>query len=91
MITELDLRPNPNSPTNEPRYTYQEAVKILRSLGITDEQMVKITGFGHRRGYACFPDDSIVAKFAAGALSAIGVCGVIFGTDSPQHHNGHNL
>lgn len=72
-------------------FPYAEAVADLLARGITHEQMIQITGFGSRRTPGCFPDDAIVAKYAAGALSATGVCGIIFGTDSIQHHRGHNL
>lgn len=63
----------------------------LLALGITEDQMNQVTGFGSRRLGFCKPDDTILNKFACGSLSAYGVMGTIFGTDSPQHHRGNNL
>jgi hypothetical protein len=65
-----------------------EARRELAALGLTREQMQQVTGMGHRRYPACGPDDTVEQKYAAGALSAHGVMGVVFGADSPQHHAG---
>jgi hypothetical protein len=67
------------------------AKSTLLGLGVTEEQMNQVTGFGLRRLGFCKPEDTILNKFACGALSAYGVMGTIFGTDSPQHHRGNNL
>jgi hypothetical protein len=74
-----------------PSEAIQIARETLRSLAVTDEQMQQVTGFGLRRLGLCKPEDTVLHKFAAGALSAVGVMGAIFGSDSPQHHRGHNL
>lgn len=63
----------------------------LLALGLTPEQFRTQTGAGLRNVYGCFNTDTVLAKYAAGALSAYGVMGAVFGSDSPQHHRGHNL
>jgi hypothetical protein len=63
----------------------------LAALGVTDEQMDTVTGFGLRRNGRCLPDDTIVNKYAAEALSRHGVMMVLFGSNSPQHCNGSAL
>lgn len=66
------------------------ARRELAAAGVTNAQMDTYTGFGHRTvvGDRHAP---IVVKYADGALSMTGVMGAVFGTDSPQHHAGHNL
>lgn len=68
-----------------------EAANELRALGVTDEQMGQVTGFGLRRLEGCAPEDTILRKYATGALSAHGVMKVLYGTDSPQHNAGTAL
>lgn len=63
----------------------------LAALGITDEQMDTVTGFGLRRIDRCLADDTIVNKYAAGALTRHGVMMVLFGSNSPQHLAGRAL
>lgn len=75
----------------QPTKTIEAAQSELLALGVTIEQISQVTGFGHRYGYDCKPEDTILNKYRAGALSVIGVMGTIFGTDTPQHHRGHNL
>jgi hypothetical protein len=74
-----------------PTKSVEAATAELLALGVTIEQISEVTGFGHRHGYDCKPEDTRLNKYRAGALSARGVMGDIFGTDTPQHHRGHNL
>lgn len=68
-----------------------EARRELAELGLADEQTFRtMTGMGLRRIPGCAATDSVLNKYRAGALSAHGVMGVLFGSDSPQHHAGHN-
>lgn len=65
----------------------------LAALGLTDEQMATRTGMGSRQiarwmGKTVNAEDTVLAKFAVGALSEAGVMAVLYGTDSPQHHAG---
>ena len=61
----------------------------LFDAGLNEDQLSIVTGFGHRSGVACKPDDTILNKYAAGALLIVGVMGSVFGSGSPQHHRGH--
>jgi hypothetical protein len=72
----------------------------LLAAGVTHAQMATITGAGLRRGDVldmltghgsggCKPEDTILNKYATGALSIYGVMAVLYGTDSRQHHQGH--
>jgi hypothetical protein len=63
----------------------------LPEIGLTDAQWAKVTSKGLRNQPGCANTDTVARKYLAGALSAVGVCGDVFGTDSPQHHAGHNL
>ena len=65
-----------------------EAASALTAAGVPVELFGKITGFGGRRCRGCHAEDTILNKFAAGALSIYGVMGVLYGTDSPSHHAG---
>jgi hypothetical protein len=78
------------------------AARRLLAVGITADQFQTQTGMGLRNhsGFpelnlpgneSCEPRDTVLNKHAAGALNLTGVCGVLFGTDSPQHHRGHNI
>jgi hypothetical protein len=66
------------------------AERELAEAGITVEQMHTTTGFGIRHGMQSLPNDTILNKYAAGALTLTGVMATLFGVDSPQHHQGHN-
>ena len=61
---------------------------VLLAHGVTDDQMNQVTGCGSRRNPLCLKDDTVLNKYAAGALSMVGVMGVVFGTDSREHHAG---
>jgi hypothetical protein len=65
--------------------------ETLPDIGITAEQWQQTTGKGLRNLPNVRNTDTLENKYLAGALSAAGVCAVLFGTDSPQHHAGHNL
>ena len=67
------------------------ARRELLGLGVTVDQLEATTGMGLRSGVHCAPTDTVLRKYAAGALSAHGVMGVLFGSGSWQHHAGHNL
>lgn len=67
------------------------ARRVLLAAGLTPEQIETTTGFGRRHEVRCLPVDSRLNKFAAGALSLVGVMGDVFGTDTVQHHRGHNV
>lgn len=60
----------------------------LAELGVTDAQMARVTGMGGRGNDNCHPDDSILNKYRAGALTCYGVMSVLYGPDSRQHHAG---
>lgn len=65
---------------------------VLYRLGLLPLQVGMRTGLGHGGGkYRCDREDTILNKFAAQALSAIGVMGCCYGTDSQPHHRGHAL
>lgn len=53
--------------------TTNTARNELLALGLTDEQIDATTGFGLRRIAGCLPNDTVLNKYAAGALSAEGV------------------
>lgn len=67
------------------------ARRVLLAAGLTLEQLNKLTGFGRRHDVNCAPTDTVINKFAAGALSIYGVMGDVFGSDTVQHHRGHNV
>lgn len=67
-----------------------EAVMQLEAVGLTDKHLGHLTGMGRRHGVDCEQVDTVLNKYAAGALSIHGVMGSVFGTDSVQHHRGHN-
>ena len=73
------------------RYDVELADMILAWLGMPRESRLKVTGMGHRRGFDCKPDDSVLNKFASGAMSRYGAFGAVYGSDSHQHHMGYNL
>lgn len=62
----------------------------LIAHGVTEDQWSQVTGFGSRRLGFCRPDDTILNKYACGALSMMGVMGAVFGSNSPQHKRGTN-
>lgn len=62
----------------------------LPDLGLTDDQWATRTAAGLRNHPGCDNTDTLAAKYRAGALTAHGVMAVLFGTDSAQHHTGHN-
>jgi hypothetical protein len=79
------------------------AIRRLQAIGLNRQQCNKLTPMGLRHEslitefglpkdapHVC-DMDTIVTKHAAGALSLTGVCGTIFGVDSPQHHQGHSF
>jgi hypothetical protein len=68
-----------------------EALRLLLAAGLTEAQLSKITGFGLRNRDGCENVDTVLNKYAAGALSLVGVMGCVFGSDTPQHHRGHAL
>jgi hypothetical protein len=68
-----------------------DARALLFAAGLSVEQTETVTGFGRRHVEGCENDDTVTRKLAAGALSVYGVMGVVFGSDSVQHHRGHNL
>ena len=68
-----------------------DARRVLLAAGLSVDELEAVTGFGLRSGCRCLPVDSRVNKYAAGALSIHGVMGDVFGSDSVQHHRGHNL
>lgn len=72
---------------NQPPTTHDD----LPDLGLTEEQWSQTTGFGRRNIDGCDNVDTLANKYRAGALSEAGVMGQVFGTDTPQHHLGHNL
>jgi hypothetical protein len=61
----------------------------LRAVRLSSKQWRTMTGMGLRNIPGCENSDSVRNKFLAGALSASGVCAVVFGTDSPEHYRGH--
>jgi hypothetical protein len=79
-------------PTLEQRGIYLLSVPAARlelaDLGVSDAQMARVTGMGGRGNDNCLPDDTIVNKYRAGALTVYGVMSVLYGLDSPQHHAG---
>lgn len=87
MITEINL----TGRNNQPKYDLHTAAKILTAIGIPYHEQYKVTGMGHRSGFESKADDTRLNKFAAGALSRIGVCGDVFGSDTKEHHQGHGL
>jgi hypothetical protein len=68
-----------------------EARRLLLAAGLSPDQLDKVTGFGLRNRDGCENVDTVLNKYAAGALSLVGVMGDVFGSDTPQHHRGHNL
>lgn len=72
---------------------FAEPRSRLLELGLTDEQMNTRTGMGSRQiarwmGRDVQAEDTVLAKYAVGALSETGVMAVLYGVDSPQHHAG---
>lgn len=65
------------------------AANLIRQ-GVPAHLTLKVTGMGHRthigERYA-----TVAHKYADGALALMGVMGTVFGSDSPEHHRGHNV
>lgn len=80
--TEIDVLSTDAAPKDQ-------AEQDLHRLGVSVEQMQKMTGFGRRNIPGCKNTDTILNKYRAGALSAVGVMGDLYGLDSPQHRAGH--
>lgn len=68
----------------------EAAAELLRA-GVAEHELGTVTGMGLRRGVACLPEDTIVRKVAAGALTIVGVMAALHGIDSPQHHAGRAI
>lgn len=49
------------------------AILELKSYGFTEAQWSRTTGFGLRRGVDCGPVDTVAAKYAAKALTLLGI------------------
>ena len=55
----------------------QKVVNAIVDCGLTFDQATTVTGFGLRRLRGCKPADTIANKYAAGALSIVGIRNLI--------------